>query len=115
RGLQSRTHDHGQRIPEQRVHSENLARHAVPIMKRRILMVTGALALVGLAFIPAASTYYTATWGGGCARCHEIRENLESWRSAVHRGINCTACHESGVRANLRRVVTQWFGAVPEQ
>jgi hypothetical protein len=90
-----------------------MERHAVPIVKR-ILIVTGALALVCAAFVPAASYYYTATWGGGCARCHEIRENLDSWRSAAHRGVNCTACHESGVRANLRRVVTQWFGAVPE-
>ncbi|HTS64370.1 MAG TPA: cytochrome c3 family protein [Candidatus Acidoferrales bacterium] len=84
-------------------------------MKRRVLMASAALVVLCLASIPTASYYYTASWGAGCARCHQIRENLDSWRSAAHRGINCTACHESGVRDNLRRVATQWFGAIPEQ
>ena len=82
---------------------------------RSILIWLGAAVLVGLLGIPAADFYYKSTRGEGCARCHEIRPNLDSSRSSTHRKVNCTDCHTSTTWTNLRRVMTHFLGRPPEQ
>jgi hypothetical protein len=84
-------------------------------MKRLRYAIAGAAVAFALAAVPAVNFYYQASWGQGCARCHEIRENFESWRNASHRKVNCVSCHESSVRANLRRVSLHWRGVIPER
>ncbi len=84
-------------------------------MKRLILMIVVGLMLAMILAVPAANYYYTASWGEGCARCHEIRPNYDSWQHASHRDVNCTACHESSLSTNLRRVRTHWSGDVPDR
>lgn len=59
--------------------------------------------LLGIGSIPAVNYYYQSSWGEGCAKCHEIRGNRDSWHSASHRKINCTSCHASSLAGNLRR------------
>lgn len=85
-------------------------------MTRR-LWVTGALLLVlaSLGSMPAVHYYYEGSWGQGCARCHEIRHDMELWQSSTHRKINCTECHESSIKTSLRRVTRHFFGDLPEQ
>jgi hypothetical protein len=70
---------------------------------------------IGLLSIPAADVYYRSSRGEGCARCHEIRPDLVSWKGSTHREMNCTDCHASSTRTNLRRVSAHFFGNPPEQ
>ncbi len=69
----------------------------------------------GLLTIPGAHYYYQASWGEGCASCHEIKGNFDSWHSSSHRKINCTECHSSSFQTNVRRVVTHLRGEAPEK
>jgi len=76
----------------------------------------GAAALCcGLLAIPAADLYYKSSRGAGCARCHEIRPNFDSWRQSSHRKLNCTDCHASSTQTNLHRVSAHLSGEIPEQ
>lgn len=86
-------------------------------MTRTRMAAAGAVVLLaaGLGAIPAAHYYYESSWGEGCARCHEIRQNFDYWRNSTHRKINCTECHESSIQTNLRRVKTHFFGDIPER
>jgi len=75
-----------------------------------------------LLVLPASSLYYKWTGGEGCARCHEIRANWNSWHESTHRGVSCGACHGDSFSggadfdmANLRRLVKHVTGDVPEQ
>jgi hypothetical protein len=74
-----------------------------------------AIPLLALFSVPAADLYYTASWGKGCARCHEIRPLFEAWEHATHRRINCVECHPSSLATNLRRVATHLAGQTPER
>lgn len=78
------------------------------------LWLIAAVACLLLA-VPAADYYYSATRGEGCARCHEIRPNLDSWKASTHRAMNCTECHSGSLRANLRRVTMHFLGEAPER
>jgi hypothetical protein len=93
-------------------------RDQVPVVKlltsRLVWAAAAALACCLLA-IPAADLYYRSSRGEGCARCHEIRPNLVSWKGSTHRKLNCTDCHESTTGANLRRMQTHFSGEIPEQ
>jgi hypothetical protein len=73
--------------------------------------------VAGLALlsVPSANLYYRASWGGGCARCHEISFDYDEWRHSSHRNINCVECHATSLRTNLRRVAAHLAGQVPEQ
>jgi hypothetical protein len=75
----------------------------------------GTLVLLALAAIPAADYYYTSSQGEGCARCHEIRPNFESWQHSSHRKVNCTECHASSLTTNIRRVGKHMRGQAPER
>jgi hypothetical protein len=81
----------------------------------KLLWAGAALAVCALLAIPTADFYYKSTRGEGCARCHEIRANLVSWRGSTHRGLNCSDCHVSSTRNNLHRVSTHFSGDIPEQ
>ena len=76
---------------------------------------SGFVLLCALLVIPAADYYYQSTRGEGCARCHEIQPDLVSWQGSTHRKMNCTDCHKSTTRTNLRRVSTHLWGDVPDQ
>lgn len=82
---------------------------------RRLAWTSAGALLCGLLAIPAADLYYQSSRGEGCARCHEIRPNFVSWQKSTHRKLNCTDCHASSTRTNLRRVSTHFSGEVPEQ
>ena len=84
------------------------------LLKALALGAGTAIVLV-LAAVPAAKIYYSSSRGEGCARCHEIRPNMEVWRKSSHRKVNCTECHASSLAANLRRVSKHARGDVPEQ
>ena len=75
----------------------------------------GAVVVLALAAVPTASLYYSSSRGEGCARCHEIRPNFDSWRHSSHRKVNCTECHASSLATNLRRVSKHARGQAPEQ
>jgi hypothetical protein len=75
------------------------------------ILIPAALVLVVLG-LPAGSLYYEYSAGASCARCHEIRENYDSWHASSHRGVKCGACHgeittpDPGFHlGNLRRLV----------
>ena len=72
----------------------------------------GALAVL---CVPAANIYYRASWGTGCARCHEISFDYGEWRHSSHRSINCTDCHATSLSTNLRRVAAHFTGRAPDQ
>ena len=77
-----------------------------------------ALAVVlvcSLLLLPAAGVYYKASWGEGCARCHEIGDFYDDWRVSTHRNINCVTCHESELATNVRHIQVHASGGVPEQ
>jgi hypothetical protein len=74
-----------------------------------------AVAVCGLLAIPAANVYYHSTRGKGCARCHEIGPEYQALQHSTHRKLNCTDCHVSSTRTNVRRVVDHLSGHVPEQ
>jgi hypothetical protein len=86
-------------------------------MKRlhSLFLWLAALVICGFLAIPAADFYYLSTRGEGCARCHEIRPNLDSSRRSTHRQMNCTDCHSSITRTNLRRLATHFLGNPPDQ
>ena len=77
----------------------------------------GAAGIAALAFasVPAANVYYHASWGAGCARCHEISFRYDDWRHSSHRAINCSDCHPTSLATNLRRVAAHLTGQVPDQ
>jgi hypothetical protein len=75
----------------------------------------GAVVVLGLMAVPAANIYYSTSRGEGCARCHEIRGNFDSWSKSSHRKVNCTECHDSSLAANVRRVSRHAKGDVPER
>lgn len=83
-------------------------------LRLALAAAAGALVLAALS-IPGAHYYYQASWGEGCARCHEIRGNFESWQHSSHRKVNCVQCHESSLESSLRRVVRHVRGDVPER
>ena len=68
-----------------------------------------------LLLLPASSVYYKSTAGEGCASCHEIRGNFNSWRDSTHRGVPCSACHGSSALDNSRRLLHHFSGEIPEQ
>jgi len=38
---------------------------------------------------------YVATSGPSfCARCHEVKNYVTSWQTAVHKNVNCLRCHQ---------------------
>lgn len=82
---------------------------------RFLLVCLGVAVILGFLTIPAADFYYRSTRGEGCARCHEIRPNLDSSRRSTHRQMNCTDCHTSTTRTNLRRLATHFLGHPPDQ
>lgn len=82
---------------------------------RKIFLAGGLVLVCVLLAVPTASLYYTSSRGRGCARCHEIRANFETWRSSAHRSLNCTDCHDSSTMTNLRRVSAHASGEVPGQ
>jgi len=84
-------------------------------LARASLAGAGTVIVVALAAVPAANLYYSSTRGKGCARCHEIRINLDAWQRSAHRKVNCTECHASSTAGNLRRVARHIRGDVPEQ
>lgn len=73
------------------------------------------IAAAGLLAVPSADLYYKSSWGGGCARCHEIGPQVDAWRHSAHRTINCVDCHASSTLTNLRRVAKHIKGEVPAQ
>jgi hypothetical protein len=75
----------------------------------------GAAVVLALAAVPAAKLYYSSSRGQGCARCHEIRRNFDTWSNSAHRKVNCTECHASSLAANVRRVARHATGNVPER
>ena len=85
---------------------------------RRAPILWGAATIVvvlGLGSIPAMDHYYRASAGEGCARCHEIRFQMEEWQHSSHRNIACLDCHQSSTATNVRRVVHHLRGEAPEQ
>lgn len=82
-------------------------------MKRIVMIAALVLVLAAVMAVPGANLYYTASWGQGCARCHEIRPNYDSWQHSSHRNVNCTSCHESSTADNLRRLRTHLSGQAP--
>ena len=60
---------------------------------RVLAAVSAAVAVLALAAVPGANLYYSSSRGEGCARCHEIRVNFDSWNHSSHRRVNCTQCH----------------------
>ena len=84
-------------------------------MKARLLLACALPVIAALLLIPSADLYYKSSRGEGCARCHEIRANYDSWRGSTHRKMNCTECHSSSTQTNMRRVSTHLAGDAPEQ
>jgi hypothetical protein len=82
---------------------------------KRLWIVPVVLAAVALLAVPAADLYYKSSWGGGCARCHEIGPQYDAWQHSAHRTINCVECHASSTATNVRRVATHLRGEVPAQ
>jgi hypothetical protein len=78
------------------------------------LLLWSAPLVLGLASIPAVNYYYHASWGEGCAKCHEIAGNRDSWHGASHRNVNCTSCHSSSLAGNLRRAYKHVLYDAPE-
>ena len=74
-----------------------------------------ALLACSLLAVPAADLYYRSSRGEGCARCHEIQAQFDSWRHSTHRNLNCTDCHVSSTGTSLRRVFVHLSGDIPEQ
>jgi hypothetical protein len=85
-----------------------------------------SVAMCGLAVLvmlpPAASLYYEAGGGEGCARCHEIRPQYDAWRNSAHRGVPCRDCHGDALTLdigfhlnNAHRVTAHLKDEVPEQ
>ena len=78
-------------------------------------VTVGVVAVLAMAAIPGANLYYRSSQGEGCARCHEIRPNLDTWKNSSHRTVNCVGCHASSVWTNARRVARHMSGTVPER
>jgi hypothetical protein len=78
-------------------------------------MWPAAIAAVALMSVPAANIYYHASWGRGCARCHEISFDYDEWRHSSHRNLNCTDCHATSLYTNLRRVAAHLTDRVPDR
>jgi len=74
-----------------------------------------AVVLAGILSVPAADWYYKSSWGEGCARCHEIRPNFQSWQHSSHRKVNCIDCHSSTLQTSFRRVASHLKGDLPER
>ncbi len=89
---------------------------------RKLLWLFAAVLPCLLLMLPASSVYYRSTAGEGCARCHEIRGNWNSWHESTHRGVSCSACHGDSLKGdlrfhlgNFRRLIKHVRGDVPEQ
>jgi len=83
--------------------------------RKMILPASGAVVVIAFGAVGAADYYYKSSQGAGCAKCHEIAENYNSWRHSSHRSITCTECHASSLQTNVRRVVAHVRGEVPER
>jgi hypothetical protein len=92
-------------------------RHEISVVKlmRASLLAAAGVGCLALLSIPGANLYYRSSWGEGCAGCHEIRANFDTWRHSSHRKLNCEQCHSSSLAADLRRVVRHTQGGVPEE
>ncbi|MFN7998579.1 MAG: cytochrome c3 family protein [Bryobacteraceae bacterium] len=90
-------------------------------MKRALWIVAAAVPCL-LLMLPASSLYYKSTAGEGCAKCHEIRGNWDTWHASTHRGVACSECHGDSLTGgldfhlgNFRRLIKHVSGNVPEQ
>jgi hypothetical protein len=88
----------------------------------RLVVGVAAVAVVGVVTLAGSSAYYGGSDGHGCARCHEIRPEVDSWAESSHRGVGCKECHGRSLSADLRmqaknleRVWLHARGRVPEQ
>jgi hypothetical protein len=88
-------------------------------MKRRILLVLGAV-LLPIVLLFAVAGRYEQTHGGACASCHEIWQPYSDWHSSAHRGIACAECHgdvftlDAGFHINnIRRLFTHLNADAP--
>jgi len=84
-------------------------------MKLRFVWAAVLLLIAISLSIPSADLYYKSSRGKGCASCHEIRANYDTWRGSTHRKLNCTDCHVSSTRDNLERMTAHFSGEIPEQ
>jgi hypothetical protein len=89
---------------------------------KRGLVAAGVAALAAIALVPASSLYYESTGGTGCASCHEIQAEYDTWHSSTHRKIGCGGCHGDALTMdvgfhlnNLNRVIEHLRGSLPEQ
>ena len=84
-------------------------------LRFRWIWAGAALAACGLLVVPASDLYYKSSRGRGCASCHEIQAQFDSWRSSTHRNLNCTDCHASTTMTNVQRVSAHFSTGIPEQ
>ena len=90
-------------------------------MKKAVL-VSGLVILGLVLLVPAASLYYEAGGGTGCASCHEMQSSCDLWHSSSHRGIACEKCHGGALTFdvsfhwnNANRVFAHLRGDLPER
>jgi len=90
-------------------------------MTKTALYSLGAVVLAAVA-LPTGSALYEGSGGDSCARCHEIRPNVNTWAHSTHRSLSCKACHGGLMTTdvnfhlgNLRRLWVHLRGEAPEQ
>ncbi len=94
-----------------------MERNAIPVMKRNLIMIALALALVASLAIAGnygATLYYAAGHGSACADCHEMAAGVSAVHSSPHYNAQCTDCHEAGLGAKLRHIRAHLVGSAPE-
>jgi Cytochrome c554 and c-prime len=89
---------------------------------RPLVFGLAATAVLGVLTLGGSTAYYGGSDGQGCARCHEIRAEVDSWAASSHRAVACQDCHGRSLAADLRmqlknaeRVWRHARGRVPEQ
>jgi hypothetical protein len=59
---------------------------------KKVIIVFVEIFLLGLVFIVGANIWYNNP--ENCYKCHEVKENYESWKISSHSSISCMECHQ---------------------
>lgn len=84
----------------------------------RRALILGNMAALSLACIlvasSAASFYYDAGHGTGCADCHEMSGQVGAIHASPHYNAQCTDCHEATLTTKLRHVSRHFTSSHPD-
>lgn len=84
--------------PEMRKGVHLSSKAFVVVLSRNFFLFS--VAVVAILVLAVSGIAYTCT-PGFCSKCHEMKDDFQSWKLSSHRNVNCITCHVKPGLLNL--------------